>query len=89
MPAHQFIETRSAASGVLVGFASAPATNISFAAVQVDTGTWRWSETSGSQLTASSGLLMTAADGVQRVDPAKFRAMPIGGAGVLQAGFYL
>jgi hypothetical protein len=86
---HQFVETQVVASGISVGFASAPATNISFALVRVDTGTWRWSESSGSYLTASTGLLVSAVDGSREVNPAKFRAMPVGGAGVLQAQFYL
>lgn len=88
--AHQFVETQVVASGAgMIGFASAPATNIGYALIRVDTGTWRYSETSGSMLTASTGLLLTALDDTRQVDPAKFRAIPIGGGGTLQALFYL
>jgi hypothetical protein len=35
------------------------------------------------------GVIMSSFDGARQVDAARFRAMPVGGAGVLQAMFYL
>jgi hypothetical protein len=84
-----WITTQSVASGIAAALASVPATFVSFALVQAETGTWRWSETTGSMLTASTGLRMLTTDAPRQVDPRTFQAMPLAGGGVLQATFYL
>jgi hypothetical protein len=79
----------SAASGVLALLASAApsglATGVDNVVVRMDVGTARWSETNGSFLTASTGLIVSAADAPFRIsNPAAFAFIPLGGAAALQ-----
>ena len=87
----QFLELASAASGILTGFASIPS-GADNAIVRVDVGTVRWSETTGSWLTASTGLLLSAVDPPFRIGGpvglAAFRMYPMGGGAALQAAYY-
>lgn len=83
-----FIETASGASGVVVGFASIPS-GADNAVIRLDSGTARWSETASTMLTASSGLILSAADPPFRIDGlTKFRFYPMGGGAALQALYY-
>jgi hypothetical protein len=82
-----FIETASAASGVLTGFASTPS-GADNAIIRVDTGTARWSQ-SASFFSASAGLLISAADPPFRIDElSKFKFIPMGGGAAFQALYY-
>src|SRR6266566_3137157 len=84
-------ELASGASGVLTGFASIPS-GADNAIVRVDSGTVRWSETTGSWLNASIGLLLSAVDPPFRIGGqiplAAFRIVPLGGGAALQAAYY-
>lgn len=83
-----FIELASAASGVLTGFASIPS-GADNAIIRFDTGTARWSETGGSWLTASSGLLISGADPPFRVNGlTSFRFYPMGGGAAVSVLYY-
>jgi hypothetical protein len=82
-----YIETASAASGVLTGFASTPS-GADNAIIRVDAGTVRWSH-SASFFSASAGLLLSAADPPFRIDElSKFKFIPMGGAAAIQALYY-
>src|SRR3954465_2900574 len=87
----QFIEMASGASGILTGFASIPS-GADNAIIRFDTGTARWSESTGSSLSASLGLLISAADPPFRVGGpvglAAFKFVPMGGAAAVQAVYY-
>ena len=81
----QFIIQASAASGVLAGLASIPA-GADNAVIRFDVGTARWSETSGSWLNASTGLVVSAADAPFRIgNLGAFQFVPVGGAAAMQA----
>lgn len=80
----------SGASGIVTFLASSAPSGIPVGAdnavIRMDVGTARWSETTGSFLTASTGLIMSAADAPFRIgNPAAFAFVPLGGAAALQA----
>lgn len=87
----QFLELASAASGILTGLASTP-TLADNAILRVDTGTVRWSETTGSYLNASIGLLLSGADPPFRVGGqvplSAFKFVPLGGGAAIQLSYY-
>lgn len=87
----QFIEVASGASGILRALASAP-TTADNAIVRVETGTVRWSETTGSWLNASVGLLLSAVDQPFRIGAGVplngFAFVPVGGAAAMQIVYY-
>ena len=87
----QFIEVASGASGILRPLASAP-TAADNAIIRVETGTVRWSETSGSWLNGSVGLLLSAADPPFRIGAgvplSAFGFVPVGGGAALQVSYY-
>jgi hypothetical protein len=84
----QFCEYASGASGVLTGFASIPS-GADNAIIRMESGTARWSETTGSYLTASTGLLISAADPPFRIElPSRFRIYPMAGAAAIQTLYY-
>lgn len=86
-----FCEFASGASGIVVAFASVPS-GADNAIVRMDSGTARWSESGGSYLTASTGLLVSAVDPPFRVGGphglTSFRMYPMGGAAAIQAVYY-
>jgi hypothetical protein len=82
--------TASAASGSLGSLASALPAGLPAGAdnaiIRFDVGTARWSETGGSGLTASTGLLVSSADAPFRISNlALFAFVPVGGAAAMQA----
>lgn len=84
----QFLELASGASGVLRSLASIPS-GADNAVIKFDSGTARWSETSGSWLTASTGLLMSQADPPLRIESlTKFQFYPMGGAAAVSVLYY-
>lgn len=87
----QFIEIASGASGILTALASIPS-GADNAIIRVDVGTVRWSETTGSWLTASTGLILGAVDGAFRIGAgaplSAFRFYPMGGAAAVQVAYY-
>jgi hypothetical protein len=96
----QIILLASAASGILTSLATAApsgflgASGADNAIIRFDSGTARWSETFGSYLNASQGILISAADPPIRVSNlAAFAFVPVGGGAVLQAlpyqGFFV
>jgi hypothetical protein len=89
----QFIIVASGASGVLSTLASVPV-GADNAIIRFDVGTARWSETAGSWLNASTGLLISAADAPFRIgNLAAFAFIPVGGGAAMQAlpyqGFFV
>lgn len=88
-----FLEFASGASGIFVAFASAP-TTADNAIIRVESGTIRWSETSGSWLSATAGvgLLLSTADQPFRVGAgvalSAFGFRAVGGAGSIQVAYY-
>lgn len=59
------------------------------AIIRVEGATCRWSETTGSMLSASTGLLVSPADAPFRISNlAAFRITALGNGGVLQAAYY-
>lgn len=73
------------ASGAVTAIPSVP-TGADNCIIRMDIGTARWSETTGSGLTASTGLIISAADAPFRIsNPAAFAFVPLGGAATLQA----
>ena len=86
-----FLEVNAPASGVLTALASAP-TTADNAIVRVDSGTVRWSESNGSWVNASVGLLLSSADQPFRIGAgvplSAFRFIPLGGAATLQVAYY-
>lgn len=87
----QFIEAASGASGVLRALASIPS-GADNALIRVDSGTVRWSETTGSWLNASQGLLLSAADAAFRIGEgvplSSFAFVPMGGGAAIQVSYY-
>jgi len=87
----QFLELASVASGIFRALASTPS-GADNAIVRCDTGTVRWSETTGSWLNASIGLLLSAADPPFRIGGgvplSAFAFVPIGGGGAIQVSYY-
>lgn len=87
----QFLECASGASGVLTKLASIPSGADNFV-LKGDSGTYRWSETSGSWLNASIGLIMSAADPPVRlgagVPLTAFAFVPVGGGAAVQVAYY-
>jgi len=87
----QFLEIASGASGILTKLASIPSGADNFV-IRGDTGTYRWSETTGSWLNASIGPIMSAADPPMRlgagVPLTAFAFVPIGGAAAVQVSYY-
>jgi hypothetical protein len=87
----QFLEVASGASGILTGFASIPS-GADNAIIRWDTGTARWSETTGSWLNASIGLLISNLDPPFRVGGpvglAAFRFVPLAGGAAVQVSYY-
>lgn len=84
------IMTASGAAATIVSFATAIPSGIppgaDNAIIRFDTGTARWSETGGSWLTASTGLIVSAADAPFRIgNLAAFAFVPVGGAAAAQA----
>lgn len=88
----------SGAAATMVSFATAVPSGIPAGAdnaiIRCDVGTARWSETGGSWLTASTGLLISSADGPFRIgNLAAFAFVPVGGAAAIQAlpyqGFFV
>lgn len=86
-----FLELASAASGVVTKLASIPSGADNFI-LKGDTGTYRWSETTGSWLSASVGLIMSAADPPVRlgagVPLTAFAFVPVGGGAAVQVAYY-
>lgn len=91
MDSRQFLEIASGASGILRTLASAP-TLADNAIVRVETGTVRWSETSGSWLNASIGFPLAAVDQPFRIGNgvplSAFAFVPVGGAAAIQVSYY-
>jgi hypothetical protein len=87
----QFLELASGASGILTKLASIPS-GADNAIVRVDAGTVRWSETSGSWLNASIGILFAPADQAFRIGNgvplSAFAIVPLGGAAAVQVSYY-
>ncbi len=85
-----FCEMASGASGIVTGFASIPS-GADNAIIRFEAGTARWAE-SASYLTASTGLLVSAADPPFRVGGGSglgaFHFYPMAGAASLQAVYY-
>ena len=84
----QFIETLTIATSV-TGLASIPS-GADNAVIRFEGATVRWSETSGSWLTASTGVPFNPGDAPFRVSnlPA-FRAIGLANGGVLNAQYYV
>lgn len=88
-----FIETASGASGVVIGLASIPS-GADNAVIRFEAGTARWSETSGSWLSATAvpsgrGLVISGADPPFRIDGlSTFRFIPVGGAAAVNVLYY-
>ena len=91
MDSRQFLEVASGASGILTKLASIPS-GADNAIVRVDAGTVRWSETTGSWLNASLGLIHSSADPPFRVGAGvpltAFAHVPLGGAAAMQVAYY-
>ena len=89
----QFLEVASGASGILRTLASAP-TTADNAIIRVESGTVRWSETTGSWLSATAGvgLLLSGADQPFRIGAgvplSAFAFVPVGGAAQIQVAYY-
>jgi hypothetical protein len=82
--------TASGAAATIVSLATALPSGIPQGAdnaiIRFDVGTARWSETGGSWLTASTGLIVSAADAPFRISNlALFAFVPVGGAAAMQA----
>lgn len=87
----QFLELASGASGVLTKLASIPS-GADNAIIRCDSGTVRWSETAGSWLNASIGLLLSSADPPFRIGGtvplSSFAFSPLGGGAAVQVSYY-
>src|SRR5882724_8314699 len=86
----QFLEVASGAAANLTALASIPS-GADNAIIRADSGTYRWSETNGSWINASIGILMSAADPPFRVGGpvglAAFRFVPVRGAAAIRAAY--
>lgn len=86
----QFVETLAVPTSV-VGLASIPSGNPipDAAIIRVEGATCRWSETNGSFLTASTGILVSPADAPFMImNLSAFRITGTANGGVLQAAYY-
>jgi hypothetical protein len=87
----QFLEVASGAANNLTALASIPS-GADNAIIRADVGTYRWSETSGSWVNASIGIVMSAADPPFRIGGpvglAAFRFVPVGGAAAINVAYY-
>lgn len=92
----QFLEVASGASGILTKLASIPS-GADNAIVRMDVGTARWSESTGSWLSATAGasgvgLLLSNADQPFRIGNGvpltAFAFVPVGGAAAIQVSYY-
>ena len=87
----QFLEVASSTTNTMAALASIPS-GADNAIVRLDVGTARWSETTGSWLNASIGILFSAADPPFRIGGpvglAAFRFVPVGGAATLNVSYY-
>jgi len=87
----QFIEYASSAAAAVAKLASIPS-GADNAIIRADSGTMRWSETTGSWLNASIGPLLSSADPPFRIGVgvplSAFAFCPVGGAGAIMVSYY-
>ncbi|HXH95541.1 MAG TPA: hypothetical protein VNN25_28450 [Thermoanaerobaculia bacterium] len=87
----QFLELASGASGILTKLASIPS-GADNAIIRVDAGTVRLSESSGSWLNASIGIMFSTGDQAFRIGNGipltGFAFVPLGGAAAIQISYY-
>jgi hypothetical protein len=87
-----FLEVASVAAAQAPRFLASIPSGADNAIIRADVGTYRWSESNGSWLNASIGILMSAADPPFRVGGppglAAFSFVAVGGAAAINVAYY-